>query len=360
VNADDDMPHGRVVGAVADSEDTAIDPFAKAGHDMRGSLNTVLWVAELLSETDLSKDQARLVRTLERAGNRLRSLVDQVFGGARVAAHASAFDPDLPAADSLDGLCVLLVDDSAESAEIVRAYLEPMGVIVETVESGAIALERRKDHAFDVVLMDLNLPGMDGFDVTRRLRRAERERAERPVPVIGFSADVRADCRERALLDGFTDYLEKPLRKAALEAALSRYVPAPSVSPDEVVRRSATVVALLPKFIEHRERDIAAVREAILHLDFLAIATIGHNLRGNAASYGFPELSALGESLELAANDCDMRSVDEVFERLSRFVRRIRVDTGEGPARGRQPSSETRIRTQPPSRRLEQKGRGKR
>jgi CheY-like chemotaxis protein/HPt (histidine-containing phosphotransfer) domain-containing protein len=359
VSADDDMALRPGSATLAASTDTTIDPFAKAGHDIRGSLNTVLWVAELLSETDLSKDQARLVRTLERAGNRLRSLVDQVFGGARAAGHASAFDPAL-AADSLDGLRVLLVDDSAESAELVRAYLEPMGVILEIVENGAMALERRKDHAFDVVLMDLNLPGMDGFDATRRLRRSERERTERPVPIIGFSADVRADCRERALLGGFTDYLAKPIRKAALEAMLSRYVPTPSASPEQPVRRSPTIVALLPKFIEHRERDIVAVREAILHLDFLAIATIGHNLRGNAASYGFPELSALGENLELAANERDIRGVDEVFERLAGYVGRIRSDTGDGQASARQPSSETRIRTQPPSRRLEQKGRGKR
>jgi CheY-like chemotaxis protein len=359
VSIDDDVPHRPGSATVADSADTAIDPFAKAAHDMRGSLNTVLWVGELLNETGLSKDQARLVRTLERAGTRLRFLIDQVFGGVRAAAHASAFDPDL-AADSLDGLRVLLVDDSAESADLVRAYLEPMGVILEAVESGAIALERRRDRAFDVVLMDLNLPGMDGFEATRRLRRAERERAERPVPVIGFSADVRADSRERALLGGFTDYLAKPIRKAALEAILSRYVPVPNVSPEQAVRRSATVVALLPKFIDHRERDIVAVREAILRLDFLAIATIGHNLRGNAASYGFPELSALGENLELAANERDVPGVDDVFERLAECVHGIRVDTGEGASNARQPSSETRIRTQPPSRRLEQKGRTKR
>jgi CheY-like chemotaxis protein/HPt (histidine-containing phosphotransfer) domain-containing protein len=359
VSVEGDRPDGPGSATVADSADNTIDPFAKAAHDIRGSLNAVLWVVELLNETDLSQDQVRLVRTLEGAGNRLRSVIDQVFGGARAPARAAWSDPELTA-DSLEGLRVLLVDDSAESAELVRAYLEPMGVILETVESGAIALERRKDRAFDVVLMDLNLPGMDGFDATWRLRCAERERAERPVPVIGFSADVRADCRERALLGGFTDYLAKPIRKAALEAVLSRYVPAPPVSPEQAVPRSSTVVALLPKFIEHRERDIVAVREAILHLDFLAIATIGHNLRGNAASYGFPELSALGENLELAANDRDIRGVDEVFERLAGCIRRIRIDTGGFLATARRPSSETRIRAQPSSRRLQQKGKGKR
>lgn len=359
MSIDDEAPPRPRSTGVAMSGGTAADRLAKAGHDIRGSLNTVLWVAELLGETDLSNDQARLVRTLERSGNRLRSVVEEFFGGPRADAPPSPSPPDL-VADSLDGLRVLLVDDSADSAELVRAHLEPMGVVVETVESAAMALERRMNHAFDVVLMDLNLPGMDGFEATRRLRRAEHEHGDTPVPVIGFSADARDDCRERALLGGFTDYLAKPIQSVTLEALLSRYVPRLGVSPAVAMRRSPTVVALLPKFVEHRGRDIVAVREAIAHLDYLAIATIGHNLRGNAASYGFPELSALGEDLELAAESRDMRRVDEVFDRLERCVRKIRIEPEQDQRPAGQRSSETRIRAQAPSRRLEPKGRGER
>ncbi len=108
--------------------------------------------------------------------------------------------------------------------------------------------------------------------------------------------------------------------------------------------RSPTVVALLPKFMAHRERDIAAVREAIIRLDFAAIATVGHNLRGNAASYGFPQMSVLGASLEAAANGRNLRRVDEVLEELEACVQRIQVDMSESGDVVRQPASRTRLR----------------
>jgi two-component system, cell cycle response regulator DivK len=108
--------------------------------------------------------------------------------------------------------------------------------------------------------------------------------------------------------------------------------------------RSPTVVALLPKFVSHRERDIVTVRDAISRRDFPAIATLGHNLRGSAESYGFPQLSAFGASLEAAAHRRDIRRLNLVLEGLEACVRRIRVDIGENPSAERLPSSETRLR----------------
>jgi two-component system cell cycle response regulator DivK len=111
-----------------------------------------------------------------------------------------------------------------------------------------------------------------------------------------------------------------------------------------VLVRSPTVVALLPKFVSHRERDIVTVRDAIIRRDFATIATIGHNLRGSAESYGFPQLSAFGERLEAAAHRRDARRVDLVLEGLEACVRRIRVDIGETSSAEGSPSSETRLR----------------
>jgi len=357
VSAEDDRPEPTTPARVV--TDRGTESVAKVSHDIRASLNTVLGMVDLLDATGLSPDQARLVRTLERAGNRLLSLVEQVFGGSgAVAALPSGSTQPGPLA-SLDGLRVLQVDDSAESAELVRAYLQPMGAIVEVVETAESALDARRGHAFDVVLMDLNLPGMDGFEATRRLRRAEQECHQRPVPIIGLSADSRADRRERALASGFTEYLTKPVRGDVLASMLHRYHPSRTSHLGAADPRSPAVVALLPKFVGHRERDIVVVREAIVRLDFAAIATVGHNLRGSAVSYGFPELSALGESLERAAGARDVRRVAEIVGQLEACVRRIRIDVGESANVARPPASGTRIRAHARSEPVERKGRGK-
>lgn len=117
-----------------------------------------------------------------------------------------------------------------------------------------------------------------------------------------------------------------------------------------VIVRSPTVVALLPKFVSHRERDIATVRDAVARRDFAAIAAIGHNLRGSAESYGFPQLSVFGASLEAAAHRRDVRRVDRVLDGLEACVRRIRVDIGVNPGAEQTPSSETRLRVHADSR----------
>ena len=116
-----------------------------------------------------------------------------------------------------------------------------------------------------------------------------------------------------------------------------------------VVVRSPTVVALLPRFVSHRERDIGTLRDAISRRDFSAIATLGHNLRGSAESYGFPQLSVFGASLEAAARSRNVHRVDHVLEGLEACVRRIRMDIGDSSS-AEQPSSETRLRAHTDSR----------
>jgi HPt (histidine-containing phosphotransfer) domain-containing protein len=72
-------------------------------------------------------------------------------------------------------------------------------------------------------------------------------------------------------------------------------------APGRVLTRSAVATALLPRFLEHRRPDVGTISAALARNDFEAIGTIGHNLSGNGRSYGFPEMSAIGEHLEAAA-----------------------------------------------------------
>ncbi len=89
--------------------------------------------------------------------------------------------------------------------------------------------------------------------------------------------------------------------------------------PEEKVAavRSVAAARLLPKFIEHRERDVASIRDALARQDFDAIARLGHNMRGNGRSYGFPELGAIGELLESAA---DTKNEAMIGEQLTALV----------------------------------------
>jgi HPt (histidine-containing phosphotransfer) domain-containing protein len=85
-------------------------------------------------------------------------------------------------------------------------------------------------------------------------------------------------------------------------------------------RRSQAATALLPKFIANRERDLGELRVALAQRDLECVARLGHNMRGNGASYGFPDISAIGERLETAAHVDDEPQMREALEALELWV----------------------------------------
>jgi HPt (histidine-containing phosphotransfer) domain-containing protein len=108
--------------------------------------------------------------------------------------------------------------------------------------------------------------------------------------------------------------------------------------------RSRAATLLLPRYLEHRARDVAALRLALDLGDFPSVSRIGHNLRGNGKSYGFPEVGAMGEALEIAARAKSAASVQQQLESLEAWLTTNRDSTLiEGPP-GSLPASRMRVR----------------
>ncbi len=133
--------------------------------------------------------------------------------------------PPVAAADAaaaLSGLRVLLVEDNAVNMLIAAATLERWGVRVTQANDGAEALAAvdRAPQPFDVVLMDVQMPGMSGHEATRALRNRP---AARQVPVIALTAAALVSEREQALASGMDDFLTKPIDADRLQAALLRW-----------------------------------------------------------------------------------------------------------------------------------------
>ena len=145
----------------------------------------------------------------------------------------------LPAADSASveqadsgapvNARVLLVDDNALNVQVAAAMLERLGLAVDTAESGEAALERLDERRYDVVLMDEQMPGMDGRETTRRLRA--REDGDRRTPVIALTANADTGAEQRCLDAGMDAYLAKPVRRSDLRAALARWIPGLGTGP---------------------------------------------------------------------------------------------------------------------------------
>jgi signal transduction histidine kinase len=123
---------------------------------------------------------------------------------------------------------VLLAEDNAVNALVAEATLANLGVAVMRVENGqqALAELQREDHHYDLVLMDCQMPVLDGIEATRRLRVWEHERGRKPVPVVALTANAMTTDRERCMAAGMDEHLPKPFKQGELEAVMLRHLPA--------------------------------------------------------------------------------------------------------------------------------------
>ncbi len=118
-------------------------------------------------------------------------------------------------------LSVLVVDDTAMNRELVRLMLEPLGLRIDEASGGAEAVQIAMSTPFDVILMDVRMPGVDGLEATRVIRGASL--ANRSTPIIALTADVQPENTAACRAAGMDDVLAKPIVPRQLLAALVRH-----------------------------------------------------------------------------------------------------------------------------------------
>ncbi len=227
-------------------------------------------------------------------------------------APAAAERPDEAAAydtGHLVGARVLLVEDNDINRLVARMMLEPWGVRLDEATDGPAALTQLDEQTYDVVLMDIQLPGMNGVEITQRLRQmADAKRAA--TPVIALTANAfRADV-DGYLANGFNDYLAKPFEEEELyrkiEALLPAAVPAYDLTQLRHMAqgRPVFVERILRSFLANMPTSLAQLRGAAAAADWPAVARLVHHIKPNLqalAVVGTAEPVALLERLHQAA-----------------------------------------------------------
>jgi CheY-like chemotaxis protein len=125
-------------------------------------------------------------------------------------------------------LRILAAEDSPDNRLLVQLYLQGTSHSITFVEHGGEAVEQAAAADFDLVLMDLQMPVMDGLTATRKIRAMERERGGRAVPILALSANARPQDIESSLAAGCNAHLSKPISKQRLLTALDQYAIAPA------------------------------------------------------------------------------------------------------------------------------------
>jgi signal transduction histidine kinase/CheY-like chemotaxis protein/ligand-binding sensor domain-containing protein/HPt (histidine-containing phosphotransfer) domain-containing protein len=214
----------------------------------------------------------------------------------------------------LAGARILLVEDNAINQELARELLNIAGIVVSIAGDGQEALAILGHERFDGVLMDCQMPVMDGYEATRALRRRPELK---DLPVIAMTANAMAGDRQKVLEAGMNDHVAKPIRVDDLFATLARWVHPlqPSAAPEErlptldvragvaaVMGDEALYRRLLAMFLQRETGFVARFRAGGEHGDSNAPPRFAHDLKSVAGSLGMPRLQRAAAALEEACS----------------------------------------------------------
>jgi len=289
-------------------------------------------------------------------------------GAGREAAAAPTTQPagvqPAPAPEPTGAVRVLLAEDNPANQRLGVLQLQKLGYQVTAVEHGRAALDAylADPAGCDLILMDCQMPEMDGFEASRAIRQAEQSLG-RHVPIIAMTASALQGDREACLAAGMDDYISKPVRWSELSATLSRWIGRPAVagrqamaeeetagrgeptqaSPagplDEATLRNlkrlvprehpSALVELVESFLGSTEARLPSLAAAIAGGDSHQVAQLAHSLKGSTGSFGALRLSGMLGQLEALGRNGNLddaaRRMDEIaaeFEQVKAAFRR--------------------------------------
>ncbi len=225
-----------------------------------------------------------------------------------------------PAA-AMPPLRILLAEDSPDNCIITVAYLEDTPHQLDIAETGAIACHMFKAKPYDMVLMDRQMPVMDGLTATRAIRAWELANQLPPTPIIALTASALKGDREMCLAAGCTAFLTKPIKQEVLLQAIMDNAPAATTSTASWAGHR--FAGRIPAFLENCRQYVTATLEALERQDYQAAAIPGHNMRGSGTTFGFQAITDFGAELQISAEAGDGPAVRRWVGDLSSFLDRV-------------------------------------
>ncbi len=243
-------------------------------------------------------------------------------------------------------LTILLAEDNEINQLMAINLLEKWGHRVVVANSGREALAALEEESFDLALMDVQMPEMDGFKVTAAIR-AREQTAGRHLPIVAMTAHAIKGDRERCLAAGMDDYLSKPIQSAELFAIIERLTgPAPAearptvesnghAAAEEVFDREALLdyvesdrellTRILERFRDKRPQLLARIQEAIAHGDGPALEFSAHKLKGVVGNFFAKTAWDAAFRLEMLGHEGKLQEAQRAYAVLEREIERLRV-----------------------------------
>ncbi|MHC5023105.1 MAG: response regulator [Planctomycetota bacterium] len=257
--------------------------------------------------------------------------------GVTPVAPVAAVDGDGGSVAASQQLDVLLAEDNPVNQKVARRLLEKLGHSVTVVANGRQVLDRLEANPMDLLLIDLQMPELDGIETTRLLRHAERQ-TRRHLPIIAMTAHALKGDRERCLAAGMDGYVAKPITLDALRSEINRLVggsgvdlgttagaePAAAFDLDAALARLDGDLELLCEmaglFLEQYPTQLSEIRAAADTGALDTIRRITHTLKGAASNFITPAVVESAGALEAAAESDDASAIAGAIDELERHL----------------------------------------
>ncbi|HEY8101672.1 MAG TPA: response regulator [Burkholderiaceae bacterium] len=232
--------------------------------------------------------------------------------------------------NSFDGYRVLIADDNIVNQQVALHILEKLGCHADIANNGQEAVNMHAQHLYDMILMDCQMPILDGYQATKAIRAQE---TGMHTPIIAVTAFTMQGERDQCLAAGMDDFLAKPIRLSTLREALGRWLHAST--PDKPEERDefasmqkmfgADFAELTALYLADSPKRITRLTEAVSEKNAPGIASVAHSLSGSCASIGATGLAAICKELEIQSKAEQLDNIDEMLVEIGTEYARVKT-----------------------------------